>query len=181
MFRIFIDAAKTAAGAVISKYVIRASVAVPFLAAGGFATAAATLMLVERFGPLAAYWAMAGVFAVVGTIATLVVSAREQGVVHTTATEQEQPPEPDAGMQQAAAQLPLALLGMLLTTPFGPAAAGTIAKTLVRHLPLALLVVLIGVLVFAPRHQTVEPQSATTEPEPAETMAPSQEIDRKAA
>ena len=42
------------------KYVARASVAIPFVIALGFALAAIAVMLVERFGHVTAYWMMAG-------------------------------------------------------------------------------------------------------------------------
>jgi hypothetical protein len=51
VFRGLISDAKAAAGAVIVKYVARASVAIPFLIAAGFATAALTVLLVDRYGP----------------------------------------------------------------------------------------------------------------------------------
>jgi hypothetical protein len=55
MFRGLINDAKSAAGSVVAKYAARASVAVPFFIALGFATAAVTLMLVEQFGHRNAY------------------------------------------------------------------------------------------------------------------------------
>jgi hypothetical protein len=63
MFRGLINDAKSTAGALVAKYLARASMAVPFVAALGFVTAAITLMLVERFGHIAAYWMVAGGFA----------------------------------------------------------------------------------------------------------------------
>ncbi len=48
MLRGLINDAKSAAGRVVAKYAVRASVAVPFVIALGFATAGITLMLVER-------------------------------------------------------------------------------------------------------------------------------------
>ena len=60
MFRGLINDAKSAAGAMIAKYLARASVAVPFLVALGFGTAALAVMLVERFGSAYAYLMLAG-------------------------------------------------------------------------------------------------------------------------
>ena len=48
------------------KYVAPASVAVPFVIAAGFALAAFTVMLVERFGHVTAYWLVAGGLALIG-------------------------------------------------------------------------------------------------------------------
>lgn len=78
MFRALINDAKSAVGAVIGKYAIRASVAVPFVVALGFGIAALTLALVERFGAITAYAIMAGGFAAIGLIAAAVVTVKEQ-------------------------------------------------------------------------------------------------------
>ena len=78
MFRSLINDAKSAAGAVIGKYVIRASVAVPFVVAAGFGTAATTLVLIDRFGAVIAYCLMAGGFAAIGLLAALAVTVKEQ-------------------------------------------------------------------------------------------------------
>ncbi len=77
MFAGLINQAKSAASHVSIKYVARASVAVPFVIAAGFALAAITVMLVERFGHVMAYWLVAGGLALVGVIATIVVSVKE--------------------------------------------------------------------------------------------------------
>ena len=66
MFHALINDAKSAVGALIARYLARATVAVPFFGALGFATAATTLALIERFGMIAAYWIMAGGLAIVG-------------------------------------------------------------------------------------------------------------------
>ena len=60
MFAGLINQAKSAASHLVLKYVARASVAVPFVIAAGFALAAITVMLVERFGHVMAYWLVAG-------------------------------------------------------------------------------------------------------------------------
>ena len=56
MFAGLINQARSAASNLVLKYVARASVAVPFVIAAGFALAAVTVMLVERFGHVMAYW-----------------------------------------------------------------------------------------------------------------------------
>ena len=71
MFRGLINDAKSAAGSLVAKYLARASVAVPFIVAFGFATAAITVMLVERYGHVAAYWMVAGGFTLIGLVAAL--------------------------------------------------------------------------------------------------------------
>ena len=60
MFAGLINRAKSAASGLVLKYVARASVAVPFVIALGCALAAITVMLVQRFGHVTAYWLVAG-------------------------------------------------------------------------------------------------------------------------
>ena len=67
MFSGLIREAKEAASGLLLKYVARASVAVPFAIALGFALAATTVMLVQTFGQVTAYWIMAAGLAVVAT------------------------------------------------------------------------------------------------------------------
>ena len=129
MFRGLISDAKAAAGAVIVKYVARASVAVPFLIAGGFATAALTVLLVDRYGAQTAYWLLAAGFTLFGMTAALVVTVKEQE-------------------EEVAMQAPLALLSALLASPMGPNSAFGIAKLLGRNLPLVLLLVIGGFLLW---------------------------------
>jgi hypothetical protein len=69
MFQVLINNAKSAVTSIIAKYLVRASVAIPFVVALGFATAAITAMLVERFGTLAGYGMVAGGFALIGLVA----------------------------------------------------------------------------------------------------------------
>ncbi len=178
MLRALINDAKTAAGAVIGKYAIRASVAVPFLIAAGFGTAAITLLLTERFGALTAYAMMAGGFAAIGVIASLVVTVKEQEeeVADTQAEETDTAEVTTGAAAQAAVQLPIALLGTLLTTPMGPGVAAGGAKMLARNLPLVLLLGLIALLFWptkatttdaAAQAQDDQPLAEGTPPEPA--------------
>jgi mannose/fructose/N-acetylgalactosamine-specific phosphotransferase system component IIC len=50
---------------------------VPILIIAGFALAAITEMLAERFGHVMAYWLVVGALAIFGVIASIVVSAKE--------------------------------------------------------------------------------------------------------
>jgi hypothetical protein len=153
VFRTLINDAKAAAGAVIGKYAVRASVAVPFVVAAGFGTAALTLMLAERFGSMAAYGMMATGFAALGVIAATVVSVKEQeeAAADTAAEKNDTAEVATDAAAQAAVQVPLALLGTLLTTPLGPGAAVGGAKILGRNLPLVLLLALLALLFWPTR------------------------------
>jgi hypothetical protein len=69
---------RSAATSMLSRYATRALVAVPFLIAAGFATAAVTLTLVERFGPGLAYVMLAGAFSIAGMLVSL--ATQEHGL-----------------------------------------------------------------------------------------------------
>ena len=77
MFRGLINDAKSAASSLVLKYVARASVAIPFVIALGFALAALTVWLVNQYGYVTGYLLMAGGLAAIGVIAALVVSFKE--------------------------------------------------------------------------------------------------------
>jgi hypothetical protein len=146
MFQGLINNAKSAVSGLVLKYVARASVAVPFLIALGFALAAITVMLVERFGHITAYWAVAGGLALVGAMAAVIVSAREhdEGVAEQVAEKTDTEEVVGNAAAQAIVQTPIALLGALFTS--SPATAIGGVRLLARNLPLVLLLVMIGSL-----------------------------------
>jgi len=78
VFAGLINQAKTAVSGLVVKYVARASVVVPFVIAAGFGLAAITVVLVERFGQVMAYALVAGGMALIGVVAALAVSVKEQ-------------------------------------------------------------------------------------------------------
>jgi len=78
---VFADLIKRVKGAItglVLKYVARASVAIPFVIALGFALAAISVLVVQRFGDVFGYWMMAASLALVGVIATIAVAIKEQ-------------------------------------------------------------------------------------------------------
>ena len=157
MFSGLINNVKTAAGAVIAKYLARASVAVPFLIAIGFGLAAITLMLVERFGSIAAHWIMAGGLFALGLVAAAFVSVKEQEV---EAAEQAEKTD-TAGVvsdatAQAMVQTPIALLGALFAMPGGPTTGLGLVRLLSRNLPLVILLAGIAAL-FWPKTPADQP------------------------
>lgn len=153
MFSGLINSAKSAVSGLVLKYVARASVAIPFVIAAGFALAAGTAMLVERFGQIAAYWMVAAGLALVGVIAAAVVSAKEeQEEAADKAAEASDTSEvvSDAAAQ-AMVQAPIAALGTLFSIPGGTAAALGGARLLGRNWPLAILLGLIGLMYWPDR------------------------------
>ena len=144
MFQGLINSAKTAVSSLILKYVARASVAVPFVIALGFALVAIAAMSVDRFGHIAGYWLMAGGLAAIGALAAIFVSIREHE--EEVADQQAEAADTSKIATEVATQAPLAILGGLLTLPGGGATALKVAQLLGRNYPLVLLTALIGLL-----------------------------------
>jgi hypothetical protein len=165
MFRGLINDAKAAAGSLVGKYLVRASVAVPFIVAVGFAVAAITLLLVDRFGAINAYLMVAGGFTLIGFVAALAVTVKEQevDVADSHAAAGDTASVATDAAAQAAVQAPLALLGAMFATPAGPAMLAGGVKMLGRNIPLVVLLALIGLL-FWP----TEPTAEATDSEDAE-------------
>jgi hypothetical protein len=139
---------RAAISGLLLRYAARASVAVPFVIALGFAVAAVTMMLVERFGQVRGYWIMAGGLVVIGVVAAIAVAVKE----HEEETAEQRAEAADTGSVvseaagQAMIQAPMALLSGLFAVPGGAASAMKVARVLGRNFPLVLLLVLIGAL-----------------------------------
>ena len=148
MFAGLIQHAREAASHLVLRYVARASVAVPFIVALGFAIAAIAVMLVERFGHVTAYWIMAAGLAILGVLAAIVVSVKEheEQIAEDKAQQADTQEVVSDAAAQAIVQAPVALLGALFTTPGGATSAFKVARLLGRNLPLVLLLVMIGAL-----------------------------------
>jgi hypothetical protein len=176
VFAGLINQAKSAASHLVLKYVARASVAVPFVIAAGFAIAALTVMLVERFGHVMAYWLVAGGLALIGVIASIVVSVKEheEEVAEQQAVKTDTQGVVTEATAQAVAQTPIALLGALMTMPGGAAGALSAARLLARNLPLALLLVMIGALFWPTKGESlVDELDAVRKPNSSDDHMPS--------
>jgi len=176
VFAGLINQAKSAASHLVLKYVARASVAVPFVIAAGFAIAALTVMLIERFGHVMAYWLVAGGLALIGVIASIVVSVKE----HEEEVAEQQAVKTDTqgvvtdATAQAVVQTPIALLGALMTMPGGAAGALSAARLLARNLPLALLLVMIGALFWPTKGESLDDElDAVRKPNGSDDHMPS--------
>lgn len=77
MFKGIMNWLTTSVGSIATKYALRASVAIPFVLAAGFAIAGLTAYLIEQFGARDAYWILAAGFAICGGLAILIVRWRE--------------------------------------------------------------------------------------------------------
>src|SRR5262245_35850931 len=155
MFRALINDAKAAAASMVVKYLARASVAVPFVIAAGFAIAAVTHMLIQRFGAVVGCWLLAAGFTLIGLVATLLVKIKEHGekVAEKQAQAADTAGVANEATAQALMQAPLALAGALASTPLGPKAFANGAKLILRNLPLVVLLGLIALL-FWPTQPT---------------------------
>ena len=143
-----INDARKAASRLIATYLGRAVVAVPFVIAGGFATAAATLWLIEQFGSQLAYWILALVFTVIGLIASVIVAGKEEKIEQAAAAEQK---EAAASGPLATAEnvlAPAALLLPLLTSPLGLTASARLAKYGLKYFPVLVLAALMAALLW---------------------------------
>ena len=169
MFRGLINDAKSAASSLVLKYVARASVAVPFVIALGFALAALAAWLVTNYGYVTGYLLMAGGLAAIGVIAALVVSFKE----HEEEVADEAAEEADTSnvATEVASQAPLALLGALFTMPGGASSALKVAQILGRNFPLVLLLVLTGAL-FWPSEEGEDTETIRPRPNGFEPPAP---------
>jgi uncharacterized membrane protein len=113
-----------------------------------FALAATTVMLVHRFGHVTAYWAVAGGLALIGAMVAIIVSARERDEEIAEQVAEKAGTEKVVGSAaaQAVVQTPIALLGALFTS--SPATAIGGVRLLAKNLPLVLLLVMIGSLIW---------------------------------
>jgi hypothetical protein len=162
-----INDAKAAVSHLVLRYVARASVAIPFVLALGFAVGAIAVMLVERFGHVTGYWIMAGGLAAIGIVAAIAVSVKE----HEEEAADQKAEQADTGevvsdaTAEAIVQAPLALLGALFSAPGGAAGAFKIARVLGRNFPLVLLLVMIGALFWPTDRQDSEVGGAEARPD----------------
>jgi hypothetical protein len=168
-----INDAKSAATAVILKYIERASVAVPFIIAGGFAIAAICAMLIERFGAVVADWIMAAALAALGLVAATVVTVKEheEEVAEKEAEEADTAAVASDATAQAIVQTLLGGLSALATMPGGPKGALSVGRMLGRNLPLVLFLVLIGGLLWPTEPNSTAHQAGAADGDDLEAVS----------
>lgn len=173
MFKGLINDVKAAAASFVGTYLARVSVAVPFLVALGFATAAIALELTERFGARNALWMLAGGFCAIGLLAAFAVTMKEQQEEMQAAEEQQRSEGgigemTSAAASEAATQLPAALLSAFMQNPSSLSSLSglPVARTVSRHMPLLLLLLLVGLLLW-PTEQKEEASAPEGEQPPA--------------
>jgi len=155
VFAGIIDDAKAAVHELIARVATRAAIGIVFLIAIGFAVAALTMQLVERFGAVTATWIVAAAFAVLGLIG-LAASKIHDSRVEERKIEEEQKaeaasPSMSEATSKAAMQLPLALVGSILTSTSGFVSPLSVLRFLARNAALVLFGGILAVLLW-PQH-----------------------------
>lgn len=143
MFQGIFRRAENTIDTIVAKYTGRIMVAVPLLVALGFATAAGTVKLVELYGPVAGLSVMAGVFAVLTLLTMAVVGT---GVLRDNGHSSEEEARARADEPERLASEVDGLLTPELRAVLGaaaPMALPVVTRTVVRNLPLLVLVALV--------------------------------------
>ena len=81
MFESIINRAQHSVESTLTKYILRASVAVPFIIAFGFGTAAASAKLVQAYGDVAGHAILAAGFVAIGLVAAGAISAMSDNAI----------------------------------------------------------------------------------------------------
>lgn len=121
----------------IGQIVDRAIVAIPFLVAAGFGTAAVAIRLNREFGPETASLVMAAAFAVIGMLTALIVHLRAEAPAAAAENDGEAAaPETAADAEETATSDIDRELVMAALTTAAPIAVPAVLRTVGRNLPL---------------------------------------------
>ncbi len=154
MFEGLVTRAQRSVDTLVSKYVTRMIVAVPFLVALGFGTAAASVKLTEAYGSTVAHAIMAASFAGLGLVAAIAIALSGSRAVPASAEQADSTQQETA---TGAASKDSALTPELLLTVLGaagPAAISPLVRLVVRNLPVVLLALILGYVLFSERKST---------------------------
>jgi hypothetical protein len=140
MFSMLFRRARATVDRAIDDLVHRAIVAIPFLVAAGFATAALTIRLNHEFGPEIGLLILAAGFAVIGLLTALVMRARSEMPAGGDASA-EASADTSESTHAAAAEAPALSstdreLIMAALTSAAPVALPALVRTVGRNLPL---------------------------------------------
>ena len=129
----------------VTGLVVKLVVAIPFLIALGFLTAAATIFVNQRFDSGTAYLIMAGGFLLAGVMATALANARGGGAAHASSRPEEAATR-GSGDKVNGPAIDGADREMLMTAlaAVGPVAAPAVIRLVVRNLPLIAAVAAAG-------------------------------------
>jgi hypothetical protein len=137
MFGFLFRRAQATVDRAVDSIVHRIIIAIPFLIAGGFGTAALALRLNRDYGPETASLLMAGGFAVLGLVAWLVFRARSEAPSEADgATEEPAQPSASAGVEGPDFSNTDRELMMAALTSAAPIALPALVRAVGRNLPL---------------------------------------------
>ena len=158
MFEAIVNRAQRSVETVVSKYVARAAVAVPFVIALGFGTASAAVKLTEDYGNMTAYGILGSSFAAVGLVASAAIALSNRSPPAAVVVSSESPQalhqaEPGTNNTFPDTEFLLAAIGAI-----GPAAIPGLLRLMIKNLPLLIGLIIIGYLMLA--------STKTNEPEP---------------
>lgn len=168
MFRGIIDEAKAAAQELLARVATRAAIGAVFMIAIGFAIAALTMQLVARFGGVTASWMIAAGFALLGLVGLAASNFHDTRLEERKIEEEQQAEAAAPGMSeatsQAAMQLPLALVGSILTSTSGFISPLTVLRFLARNVALVAFGGILAVLLWPQRTTAEDPVVPAAEP-----------------
>jgi hypothetical protein len=181
MFQGLLMRAERSIDQVVAKYMGRAMVAVPLLVAGGFATAALTVKLVELYGSVPAYGVMAALFGVIGLFTMAIVNVGPNHVAEAPAADAEtaaSAEQPQEASTDAGDFLTPELRALFASA--APMALPPVVRGIGKNLPLILFLALVGFIIsrFAEGSENAAEQPAggpsdTPDINPAEVAAAS--------
>lgn len=150
IFQSVIRRAETAIENMVDQALARVMVALPLLVAAGFATAALSTYLNTRYGTQNGHLIMAGAFAAMGLVAMLYVSSMGSSSSvsdgEVDAANQENSSSDQASADATASAFTDAereLMTSVLTTA-APIAVPGLMRTVIRNLPLVILILIVG-------------------------------------
>lgn len=141
MFQGLFKRAEITIDSVVSKFVMRALVAIPLIVAAGFATAALTLKLVEQYGAVTGHALMAALFAAIGLVTFAVVGFEAAPVAEQSAAQAADTATAENISSDDPADLLTPEVRAFLSSA-APMALPGIARGVGRNLPLILMLAL---------------------------------------
>lgn len=143
MFSKLVQYATNSVTSVVTKYLLRASVVIPFLFAAAFGLAGVTVILINEFGYRDAYFALAGGFGILGILCAVAVwlkeRADEPNASHGT------DPETKAKIASAAVETAKQMPAAFSRGTSGDS-AGSLAKSVSRSWPLIVAVAVVALI-----------------------------------
>jgi len=143
MFQSLLKRAEATVDNVVAGLVVKAIVAIPFLIAFGFVTAAATLYVNRAFGPEAGYLIMTAAFLVLGAFGAMLAGSRAPSASDQVAEPAQAADESGSSTEPDLANADRELMTAALTA-IGPVAAPALVRLAVRNLPLIVAVAAAG-------------------------------------